>query len=182
MMILERYLYRIFAVESWFNIMVMQCKYIQSVSVLFIMIVIDIAIHSSINNRVQSTLSEPPLPPQLDQKVNLCSAPLLLATSSGRLSPEDSRQSVQYYVNVSSSSGSSRRGPERSLMENKVRNVDINLAAGLACFYTFCGSSFIFSSTERDSRGWCRLTSQSPCEPLTPHSHSHYYGSLKVPY
>ena len=136
MMILERYLYRIFAVESWFNIMVMQCKYIQSVSVLFIMIVIDIAIHSSINNRVQSTLSEPPLPPQLDQKVNLCSAPLLLATSSGRLSPEDSRQSVQYYVNVSSSSGSSRRGPERSLMENKVRNVDINLARSLPCFYS----------------------------------------------
>ena len=44
---------------------------------------------------------------------------------------------VQYYGNVVSTTGSSRRAArEKSLMENKVRNVDINLAPGLSLVFT----------------------------------------------
>ena len=104
---------------------------------------------------LSTILSSSPSPCLLTYNLQLDLQTIHLSLRSP-LSPEDSRQSVQYYVNVSSSSGSSRRGPEKSLMENKVRNVDINLAAGSDCFYTFCSSSLSLP-TQRDVHSNQRL-------------------------
>ena len=120
--------------------MVIWCKYIPSVSVLFIIIVIDIAIYCSIHNthRLPTPVSTKQTSSTAFSTPDWRSVPPLSSLSG--VPPELKRADspVQYYGNVVSTSGSSRRGSrEKSLMENKVRNVDINLAPrqGLSCFY-----------------------------------------------